>query len=69
MTASVACLMLGNWAMATCEGIIGARRIVTIRRSHVTYEKTNGEFVQLTLRDDAERAFRANKQLCDIKAS
>jgi hypothetical protein len=69
MTASVACLMLGNWAIATCEGIIGARRIVTIRRLDVTYEITNGEFVRLTLCNNAESAFRTNEQLCYIKTS
>ena len=40
MTASVACLTLGNWAIATCEGMTGARRMVTMWRSIVTHEKS-----------------------------
>jgi hypothetical protein len=69
MTASVACLVLGNWAIATCEGMMGAGVLSLIPHLDVTYVKTNGEFVELTLRDNAERAIRANEQFCYVKAS
>ena len=69
MTASVACLTLGNWAIATCEGITGARRMVTIPRSIITYKNRDRPFVQLTLCNNAERAFCTNEEFCNIKAS
>lgn len=43
MTASVACLMLGNWAMATCEGMTGAKRMVTLHTLQFYPRENNKE--------------------------
>lgn len=69
MTASVACLMLGNWATATCEGITGAKRMVTLHTLQFYPRENNKEIDELTLRDNTKRAFRTDEQFCDIKAS